>query len=31
MIKNSALNNSMTKLCSALLKCENKLKIGWEN
>ena len=24
----SALHNSMTKLCSALFKCENKLKIG---
>ena len=27
----SELHNSMTKLCSALFKCENKLKIGWEN
>ena len=23
----SALHNSMTKLCSALFKCENKLKV----
>ena len=31
-IKNkiSALHNSMTKLCSALFKCENRLKISWE-
>ena len=27
----SALRNLMTKFCSALFKCENKLKIGWEN
>ena len=26
-----ALHNSRTKLCGALSKCENKLKIGWEN
>ena len=25
----SALHNLMTKLCSALFKSENKLKIGW--
>ena len=25
----SALHNSITKLCSALFKCEDKLKIGW--
>ena len=28
---NSAQHNSMTKFCCALFKCENKLKIGWEN
>ena len=27
----SAWHNSMTKLCCTLFKCENKLKIGWEN
>ena len=27
----SARHNSMTKLCSEQFKCENKLKIGWEN
>ena len=26
----SALHNSMTKWCSALFKCENRLKIGWD-
>ena len=26
-----AHENSMTKLCRALFKCENELKIGWEN
>ena len=26
----SALHNSMTKFCSALFKCEDKLKIGCE-
>ena len=28
-LKNGALHNSMTKLCSAFFKYENKLKIGW--
>ena len=30
-IKFSASHNSTTKLCCALFKCENKLKIGEEN
>ena len=30
-LKKGALHNLMTKLCSALFKYENKLKIGWEN
>ena len=27
----SVKHNSMTKLCRALFKYENKIKIGWEN
>ena len=27
----SVIHNSMTNLCSAQFKCENKLKIGWGN
>ena len=26
-----ALHKEMTILCSAIFKCENKLKFGWEN